>query len=85
MSKHLRNDYLHALSIWSCKAKVLYSYIFEIVKIHVQASGYPMQLKSITFDFEKGLIQSIKNIYPEIRIVGCLYHLKRTLERKLNL
>ncbi|CAG9335972.1 unnamed protein product [Blepharisma stoltei] len=66
----------------SSREKWLYSYIFTLIKFHISISGFPMKLSSITIDFEQALISSIKESFPNQRIIGCFYHLNKSLKRK---
>jgi len=38
-----------------------------------------INLQSITIDFEKAIINAVKFIFPEIKIIGCLFHFKNAL------
>ena len=38
---------------------------------------------TITLDFEEGLIQVVNKVFPELRIVGCLFHYIKQI--RLNL
>lgn len=55
----------------------------EILNIITIENNVKLKLISITSDFEKGLINGIKNIFKEIRHVGCLFHLVKNI--RINL
>jgi len=40
-----------------------------------------INLEGVTLDFELGLINAVKKIFPSIKIIGCLFHLKNSLWR----
>ena len=39
---------------------------------------------NIHYDFEKGLINAIKDQFPNAKVVGCLFHFKQALYRKMR-
>ena len=41
-------------------------------------------MKSYTTDFEIGLINALKNIFPKAVAIGCFYHYTRSLANKLK-
>ena len=41
-------------------------------------------MKSISTDFEIGLINALKSIFPKARSLGWFYHYTRTLEEKIK-
>lgn len=41
-------------------------------------------LKSVSCDFESGLISAAKELFPECEIQGCLFHLNQSLFRKIQ-
>ena len=43
-----------------------------------------MLLKSFIVDCELGLINSLKRIFPDIKIIGCFFHYTRALRSKAN-
>ena len=42
-----------------------------------------LKLKSISTDFELGLINALEIVFPGIRKIGCFYHLVKTIKEKL--
>ncbi|KAF0985427.1 hypothetical protein HZS_6368 [Henneguya salminicola] len=45
---------------------------------------YIWMTRTITTDFEKALISAVKQEFAESRILGCYFHLKQALQRKLK-
>ena len=43
-----------------------------------------LQLKTISTDFELGLINAIDDVFPEVRKVGCFYHFVRAIKEKFK-
>ena len=41
-----------------------------------------LKLKSATADFEQGLHLGLLNVFPKIRLIGCLFHFKQALHRR---
>ena len=56
-----------------------------LVAIHscIVASGWVLRSKTWTCDFEAGLLKAMKEQFPEGCAVGCLFHWKQSLRRKL--
>ena len=62
-----------------------YYYLFNRIKnILTIESTKDLLLKSYTVDFELGLINSLKRIFPDIKIIGCFFHYTRALKSKAN-
>ena len=67
------------------KKEILYSKVLESIKsIITYNNNIEIKLKSVTLDFERGLNNSFRKYFPNIHIVGCLYHYKQILLRKLK-
>ena len=49
----------------------------------IVASGWVLRSKTWTCDFEAGLLKAMKEQFPEGYAVGCLFHWKQSLRRKL--
>ena len=45
---------------------------------------FPIKAKAITTDYELALINSVSKVFSSIHLVGCLFHFKQALIRKLN-
>ena len=57
-----------------------YTALFE----SVQARVPDLQPTFVLTDFESAAIQSIKAVYPNIRIAGCLFHFSQSIQRKIQ-
>ncbi|KAF0985245.1 hypothetical protein HZS_1384 [Henneguya salminicola] len=44
---------------------------------------YNWMPRTVTTDFEKALISAVRQEFPQSRIMGCYFHLKQALQRKL--
>ena len=62
------NGYLH-----------LFKRINDILTIE---NSTELKLSSYTVDFEKGLINALNIIYPDIKCIGCYFHYTRALKKK---
>ena len=60
----------------------MFKSIFNILTIE---DTRQLKLKSITTDFEPGLINALNKIIPDIRKVGCFYHFVRAIKQKLKI
>ena len=47
------------------------------------ASDWNLDPKSVTCDFEKGLINAVQHKFHESEINGCLFHWKQALRKKM--
>ena len=66
-------------------SKIYYSKALDSVRnIITSNNNIEINLKSVTLDFERGLNNSFIKYFPNIHIVGCLYHYKQILLRKLK-
>jgi hypothetical protein len=63
------------------KSQWTYWHFFHYVLVVTETRFYP---KTVTCDFEKPLIRAIKEQFPQTVIVGCLFHFKQALRRKLE-
>ena len=61
--------------------KEMFKSIFNILTIEYTRS---LKLKSITTDFEPGLINALNQIVPDVRKVGCFYHFVRAIKQKIK-
>ena len=43
-----------------------------------------LNLKHITTDFEKGLINAIISVFPDIKLIGCFYHFVRAIKENFK-
>lgn len=57
----------------------------------VQTSGFRLRAKTVTCDFEQGLINAAEIVFqspipglPKVPVVGCLFHWKQALYKKLT-
>lgn len=44
---------------------------------------FPLKVNTITIDFEPAIINSAKNVFPNIHLIGCLFHYKQAIRRQL--
>ena len=59
-----------------------YKYCFYHFKeLITRSNKYKWELKYATVDFEKGLMGSVTKVFPEVRLIGCLFHFKQALWR----
>lgn len=49
-----------------------------------QITDYKMEPLSVTCDFEKALIGEIKLKFRRAEVIGCLFHFKQAIKRKLE-
>ena len=61
------------------KTKQIYLNLLETVHTLIPN----LDPKYIKMDYEIGLINALKSIFPDSRISGCLFHLKQVVERKI--
>ena len=65
--------------------EILYDKVLSSVKnIITSSNNIAINLKSVTLDFEAGLNKAFEKIFPNIKIIGCLYHYKQIILRKLK-
>ena len=46
-------------------------------------AGYKLKPSHVYCDFEKGLINAVRECFPDACIVGCLFHFKQALRRHM--
>ncbi|POM60555.1 hypothetical protein PHPALM_30585 [Phytophthora palmivora] len=72
------------LPVWyvltSGKTSQFYEHIFHYICV---ASKKRLDPADIVCDFEFAMIKAVKNQFPDSRIVGCLFHFKQALRRKM--
>ena len=57
------------------KNKEGYKEVFKDIKnIITIENSVKINLKSITMDFERGLIEAFKENFPDVIVTGCYYH-----------
>jgi len=64
------------------KSEAAYKFVFSNFKL-LLLNNYirPLKLKSVTIDFESALQNSFNEFFPEVRIIGCLFHFKFNLQK----
>lgn len=62
------------------KDELSYNNALHWVKVQCRLNIKP---QTITCDFEKGLIKAIQKQFPNTTILGCLFHFKQAIRRKL--
>lgn len=68
------------------KTEVGYKYMLNILfNILTNENTLELNLKSITTDFEFGLINAINDVFPNIKQIGCFYHFSRALCEKAKI
>ena len=71
--------------ILNSKAEILYYKVLLSVKNIISSfNNIPIKLKSVTLDFELELNKTFENVFANIKIIGCLYHYKQIILRKLK-
>ncbi|OWZ17041.1 hypothetical protein PHMEG_0009075 [Phytophthora megakarya] len=48
------------------------------------ATEMTMDVGTVFYDFEKGLINTVRDQFPEADIIGCLFHSKQAVRRKMQ-
>ena len=70
-------------SILDSKDEEAYYHTLRITKeIVSQCNTLSWTLPSVTLDFEQALINAFQRVFPETRIIGCLFHFKQALYRE---
>ena len=65
------------------KKENYYLYLFQRIKdILTIEKTTDLKINSYTVDFEKGLINALNIIFPEIKCIGCYFHYTRALRKK---
>ena len=75
-----------ALIIMNRKTQELYERIFKSIKYLITANNKKgINQKTATIDFENALLNSFGKIFPNIKIVFCLFHYKQALIKRTRL
>lgn len=61
-----------------------YNCYFYALGLAIAASDFTLKAISVTCDFEKPLIKAVKSQFKEATLIGCLFHWKQALVRKLK-
>jgi MULE transposase domain len=56
---------------------------FQALHWVIASSDFKLDPLTVTCDFEKGLIKAVQQQFTGVSIVGCLFHFKQALRRKL--
>jgi hypothetical protein len=75
---------LYVPCVWALMtAKCEYLYC-EVLHSVIVALKYHWSPKVVVVDFEKALLNSIKYQFPKSKIVGCYFHFRQALHRKMT-
>jgi len=66
------------------KWKLTYKKLFELLKKQCSDLGFNLNPRNITIDFEMGIHSSVKDVFPDVNIVGCRFHLAQSWWRKIQ-
>ena len=67
------------------KKEAGYRYLFTTIKrILTLENTKNLKVKHITIDFEKGLINAINSVFPDIKLIGCFYHFVRAIKENFK-
>ena len=70
-------------AVWGLVNAEIYYMFFKMLSDVVTNFGeFEWKLQYITLDFEAGLINAVQKVFPEVRLIGCLFHLKQALWRE---
>ncbi|OWZ16907.1 hypothetical protein PHMEG_0009240 [Phytophthora megakarya] len=78
------------MEIWKQTYKKFYLYIDVAVTATSAfyciefALGSKLAITTVVVDFESALIFPVRGNFPEVHIVGCLFHLKQVWRRKMK-
>ena len=53
--------------------------LYHLRELVTRSNMIRWTLKYITVDFEAGLMKAVNEIFPEARLIGCLFHFKQAL------
>ena len=67
---------------WQNKKGETYFKFFNMVKIALNDLNF--ELKSVSVDFEIGVINAYQTLFPSCQIVGCFFHLSQNLMKKVR-
>ena len=74
-----------AFIIMNKKTQDLYERVFKSIKYYITSNNIKaLNIKTIALDYEIAMQNEIRNIFPEIKIVGCLFLFKQSLLRHLR-
>ena len=59
----------------SSKLEDVYEYLFLSMKLTFEKHDVKPSIQFINMDFEKGLQNSWAKVFPDIKIIGCYFHL----------
>lgn len=67
------------------KTRITYTRMFnELIRFSGLLTTATLNPRSISCDFELGLINAVKELFPQCEIRGCLFHLNQSVFRKLQ-
>lgn len=70
-----------AYCLLTSKNETLYLACFQQLIVLMKFNWMP---RIITSDFESSLLKAIRHEFPESRLLGCYFHFKKAIERKLT-
>ncbi|KAF0991328.1 hypothetical protein HZS_5216 [Henneguya salminicola] len=73
---------IHKFALTSRRSEYLYCELFHTIII-VQ-SKYVLSQKNVVVDFEKALLNSVKYQFPKSRIIGCYFHMRQEIFRRIK-
>ena len=56
---------------------------FHALQLCISATDWKFEAKTVTCDFEQGLLSAVEANFPSTPVVGCVFHWKQALRRKL--
>ena len=83
-----KNYYTIVFSIMKNKTEKLYKEIFNQIKMKINSykTKYNINelidIKTIHYDFEIGLINAVRAAWPSSKVKLCLFHFRQSIERK---
>ena len=81
---HRRRSMPLGYIIMSGKTQADYIDIFRKIKSKVEEDGTVWNLQAAMLDFELGLRNSLKKVWPNIRLSGCWFHYTQAIWRKVQ-
>jgi len=81
-----RSNYKHffSLLLYASNSRIAPAYekMFQTIRILVTNQGaLNINPKTCTVGFEKGLHKGFSRVFPEVQLIGCLFHFKQALHR----
>lgn len=70
-----------AFSLLSGKNEYIYCVLFHELIVMLQYDWMPT---GISVDFELSLIKAIRHEFPDSRLIGCFFHMKQAISRKMK-